>query len=60
MVTTPDDKSFLERLKAHPNRSFRRYNLVFKDGEPIFERDPICKAFDEIVEQLFGSPADEE
>jgi hypothetical protein len=60
MVTNPDDKPFLERLKAHPNRSFRRYNLVIKDGEPVFERDPICKAFDEIVEELFGYSIDPE
>jgi hypothetical protein len=60
MVTKVDDKPFLERLKAQPNRSFRRYILAFKDGEPVFERDPICKAFDEIVEELCGPPADQE
>jgi hypothetical protein len=60
MVTNVDDKPFLERLKMHPNRSFRRYNLVFKDGEPVFERDPICKAFDEILEELFGYSSDQE
>ena len=59
-MTKPDDKPFLERLKARPNRSFRRYNLVFKEGEPVFERDPICKAFDEIVEELFGCSTDPE
>jgi hypothetical protein len=33
---------------------------VFKDGAPIFERDPICKAFDEILEELFGRSPDQE
>jgi hypothetical protein len=60
MVTKVDDKPFLERLKAQPSRSFRRYILVFKEGVPVFERDPICKAFDEILEELYGSPADQE
>lgn len=60
MVKKVDDKPFLERLKAQPNRSFRRYSLVFKDGEPAFEQDPICKAFDEILEELYGPPADQE
>ena len=60
MVTKVDDKPFLERLNVQPNRSFRRYNLVFKEGVPVFERDPICKAFDEVVEELFGPPADQD
>jgi hypothetical protein len=54
MVTEIDDKPFLERLMAQPNRSFRRYVLVFKDGEPVFERHPLCKAYDEILEEMFG------
>jgi hypothetical protein len=33
---------------------------VFKDGVPVFERDPICKAFDEILEELFGYSSDQE
>jgi hypothetical protein len=60
MVTKVDDKPFLERLKAYPNRSYRRYILVFKDGVPAFERDPICKAFDEILEELCGPQEDQE
>jgi hypothetical protein len=60
MVTKVDDKPFLERLKAQPSRSFRRYILVFKEGVPVFERDPICKAFDEILQELFGCSIDRE
>jgi hypothetical protein len=41
-----------------PDKSFRRYNLVFKDGVANFEQDPIRKAFDEILEELLGHPTD--
>jgi len=54
LVTELDDKPFLEALLRGPNRSFRRYNLIFKDGVAQFERDPICKAYDEILEELSG------
>jgi hypothetical protein len=60
MVTKVDDKPFLERLKAQPGRSFGQYILVFKEGMPVFERDPICKAFDEILEEPCGPLPDDE
>jgi hypothetical protein len=56
LVTELDDKPFLEALLRAPNRSFRRYDLIFKDGIAQFERDPICEAFDEILEEMFGQP----
>lgn len=60
MVTEPSDKPFLEALMRRPNRSFRRYKLVFRDGVAHFERDPICEAFDEILEELCRQPADQQ
>jgi hypothetical protein len=60
MVKKVDDQPFLERLKTYPNRNYRRHILVFKEGVPVFERDPICKAFDEILEELCGPTADQE
>jgi hypothetical protein len=60
MVTKVDDKPFLERLKAYPNRNYRRHILVFKEGVPVFERHPLCKAFDEILEELRGPLPDGE
>jgi hypothetical protein len=59
MVTKVDDKPFLEAMRR-PNRSFRRYNLIFRDGTAHFERDPICKALDEILEELCGPQEDQE
>jgi hypothetical protein len=54
----PENPEMIRRVYAAPNRSFRRYILVFKEGVPMFERDPICKAFDEILEELFGYSTD--
>jgi len=59
MVAELDDKPFLEALRKHPNRSFRRHILVFRDGVAQFEQDPICKAFDEILDELSGPQADQ-
>jgi hypothetical protein len=60
MVTNRPEISIIEALLKRPNRSFRRYTLVFRDGVAQFERDPIRKAFDEILEELGGPPADRE
>jgi hypothetical protein len=59
-VTEIDDKPFLDRLKSHLNRNHRRYILVLKDGLPMFERHPLCKAYDEILDELFGPAPDPE
>jgi hypothetical protein len=60
MVTKSDDMASLEELLCGPNRSYRRYILTFKEGVAQFERDPICKLFDEVLEELCGIPADRE
>jgi hypothetical protein len=59
MVTTVDDKPFLERLKAQPNRNFRRYNLVLKEGVRYWSVTRSAKLFDEILEELCGPQADQ-
>jgi hypothetical protein len=60
VVTKPSDRDFLEAIHRAPNKSFRRYNLVFENGVAHFEQDPICRAFDEILEELYGPSADQE
>jgi hypothetical protein len=59
MVKESPDQAFLEALMRKPNRSFRRYNLVLKDGVAHFEQDPICKAFDEVLGELCGLPSED-
>jgi hypothetical protein len=60
MVRKSTDASNFEALLWVPSRSFRRYNLIFKDGAAQFVQDPICKAFDEIIEELYGPIADQD
>ena len=40
-------------------QKFRRYDLTFVNGEPVFTQNEIDRMFDEIVAELYG-PSPEE
>lgn len=52
MKTTNVD--FVEALRRQRNKTFRRFNMVFEDGVAHFEQHPVCKIFDEVIEELYG------
>ena len=46
------DKAFealTELFSKGPNRSYRKWHLTFKSGEPVFERDEFDLLFDQIL-----------